>query len=104
MRQMHNKMEGPVSVEEDSFVHGIITAGATVRSGVTLHLQGMIIGDLTVERGGKAILHGIVTGTVHNDGGHISIFGVVEDVIDLSTESQTVIHAGALIRKRRHDY
>jgi predicted acyltransferase (DUF342 family) len=100
MQDRNDKIEGPFVIEENLLFRGMITAGATVRAGAVLDLRGMITGNLDVERGARAIIHGTVDGTVRNHGGHVEIFGTVDEVVDLSPEAQTVVKTGALIKGR----
>ena len=100
MQDRSDKIEGPVLIEEDLLFRGMITVGATVRSGKMLDLRGMITGDLDVEHGAQAIIHGTVNGAVRNHGGYVELFGTVDEVIDLSPEAQTVVASGALIKGR----
>ncbi|MGA8027173.1 MAG: polymer-forming cytoskeletal protein [Bryobacteraceae bacterium] len=78
MQMLHGKIEGPLSIEEDSTVHGMITAGATVR----------------------AFIHGTVNGTVWNRG-NVVLYATIDDAVDVAPECSTVIDARALIRKRQ---
>ena len=98
MRDRNDKIEGPFLVEENLLFRGMVTEGATVRSGVMLDLRGMITGDLDVDSGAQAIIHGTVNGTVRNHGGYVQIFGTVDAVVDLSPDAQTVVEPGALIK------
>jgi cytoskeletal protein CcmA (bactofilin family) len=100
MRDRNDKIEGPFLIEENLLFRGMITVGATVRSGVMLDLRGTITGDLDVERGARAIINGTVNGTVRNHGGCVELFGTVDAVVDLSPEAQTVVKPGALIKGR----
>lgn len=49
MKVVHGTIEGPFSAEEDIVIHGMITAGATLREGVKLILHGMITGNLVID-------------------------------------------------------
>ncbi len=102
MQDRNDKIEGPFSIEEDLLFRGMITVGAIVRSGVMLDLRGMSTGDIDVERRACAIIHGSVNGMVRNHGGYVHLFGTVDEVADLSSESQTVIDPPCLIKGARH--
>ena len=101
MKDRNDKIEGPFLIDEDLAFQGMITGAATVRRGVMLELSGMIVGDLDIEAGARAIVRGSVQGTVRNHGGHVEIFGSVGAVVDLSSEAQTVVDAQALIGGQR---
>jgi cytoskeletal protein CcmA (bactofilin family) len=98
-QQLHGKIEGPVLIDRDTELHGMITVGATVQNGVRFNCHGMITGDLTVEKGGEAIIHGSVNGSVWNHD-RVTIYGTVDNVADSSPGCQTYIDPKALIRGR----
>lgn len=54
-----------------------IVSGATVHPGGTLHLAGISNGDIVVRRGGQLTVTGVVNGTVRNEGGSVTIEGMV---------------------------
>ena len=91
------KMNGPVTIEEDLSLDGMIAGDATVQRGVTLELGGMITGNLNVEPGARAIIRGMVNGLIRNQGGYIEIFGTVGGVADLSPDGRIVFHPGASV-------
>lgn len=97
MVDRNDQIEGPFFIENDLLFRGMITKGATVRSGVTLDLKGMIAGDLDVEHGARALIYGMVPGTVRNHGGYVQVFGVVGATVDLSPEARTIIEPKAVI-------
>lgn len=101
MRAVHDKIEGPFAIEEDLAIYGLVTGGATLRSGVKLILHGTIAGDLTIEPGARAILHGTVAGRVYNDGGRVELFGIADAVADRAPDAVTVIDPVAHVRARR---
>ena len=98
MRQLYGKIEGPFLIDKDLEMHGMITVSALVRGGVRFILLGMVTGDLTVERGACAIIHGTVNGVVINHGGHVEIFGAVDAVADRSPQAVTVIDPAARVK------
>jgi autotransporter passenger strand-loop-strand repeat protein len=53
-----------------------VIPGARVKSGGSLDVSGMVSGDVTVERGGYAVIRGSVSGTVINNGGTVEIRGM----------------------------
>ncbi len=101
MRRVDDKLQGPVLIEEDLAVHGIVTGDATLSSGAKLVLHGTITGDLIIEPRAKAIIHGTVNGMVINDGGRAEIFGTVDVIMDRSPEAVTVVDPVASVRVRR---
>lgn len=55
-----------------------IVSGATVHPGGALYLSGISNGDIVVRRGGQLTVTGVVNGTVRNEGGSVSIEGMVK--------------------------
>ncbi len=100
MRQLHGKTEGPVSIFEDTSLHGMITVGATVHRGSVLKVHGMITGDLTIEEGAEAIVHGMVNGTIWN-GGQVVIFGTIDALVDQSPTARSNIDKNGVIKNRQ---
>ena len=54
-----------------------VIPGARVMSGGSFVLSGVSNGDLTVDRGGSAVVSGTVNGSVINNGGTVEIRGTV---------------------------
>jgi hypothetical protein len=95
LQQQNGKVDGPVSVDRDTDFHGMITVGALVKDNVTFLLHGMITGDLTVEKGGNAVIHG----TVWNYG-YVTIYGAVDAIQNCTPDCHTVIDPKAHIKGR----
>jgi hypothetical protein len=74
MQTMQGKIEGPFTVNRDLDIHGTIVGDALVRTNTTLHLRGVITGNLTIEKGASAIIFGTVDGRIHKLGGTVVIF------------------------------
>ena len=63
---------------------------------------GTIAGDLTVEPGSRAIIHGTVAGRIYNKGGRVEMFGMADSVENLAPDAATIIDAAAhILRGRR---
>ena len=73
MKSVHDVMGGPVIVDRDMGIHGIVTRQATVTVGSTLHLHGILMGELIVEPEARAFVHGMVNGTIFNNGGLVEV-------------------------------
>lgn len=101
MKVVHGTIEGPFSAEEDIVIHGMITAGATLREGVKLILHGMITGNLVIEPQARAVIHGTVNGAILNYGGRVELFGTADAVADRSPDAVTVVNPTALVREQR---
>jgi hypothetical protein len=100
MRELHGKIESPYVVDEDTSFHGMICGNTIVKDSVTFDVHGMITADLTVEMGGIANIHGMVNGTVYNNGGQVTIWGMVDSLVD-ARGSMTTVEPGAVIRDRQ---
>jgi cytoskeletal protein CcmA (bactofilin family) len=74
MQTMRGKIEGPFTVNRDLDIQGSIEGHAHVRGNATLHLRGVITGNLTIEKGACAIIYGTVDGLIHKLGGTVVIF------------------------------
>jgi hypothetical protein len=82
MTEISEQIEGPLTLECDLVMRGRVKGTVTVPSGSRLDLEGLIMGDLVVEEGGAAIIHGTVTGTLVNHGADVEIRGTVNSVHD----------------------
>lgn len=91
--RVHN---GPLSVDEDTQVNGIVTGHITVRAGNHLRLTGVASSGITVEPGGSASLHGTVNGNVVGHG-VTEITGIVAGT---ATGEGVHIASGAVVNGR----
>ena len=73
MQTLQGKIEGPLVVTRDLDVHGTVVGDAIVRTNNTLHLRGVITGNLTIEKGASAIIFGTVEGRIYKAGGTVVI-------------------------------
>ena len=97
MKTIEGKIEGGFAFEEDSRLRGIIVGDCTVLPHVAVELNGIIVGKLTLQPSSTAVLHGIVNGDIHNEGGNLSIFGVVNGRV-LRHGGVTEVDPAAIIR------
>jgi hypothetical protein len=67
-----------------------VIPGARVKSDGSLDVSGMVNGDVTVERGGYAVVRGSVNGAVVNNGGTVEIHGMVSRL--QANGSTTTVH------------
>jgi cytoskeletal protein CcmA (bactofilin family) len=95
MREVHDKLEGVQSINDELRLFGMIAGDAAVEPGGVLHLHGMIVGDLLIRDGGEAEVHGMVVGSVHNDG-----VAVVDGTVTgrVSGSGHTTIAPNAVVR------
>ena len=73
MPTMQGKIAGPVVVDRDLDIDGTIVGDAIVRPRNTLHLRGVVTGNLTIEKGATAIIYGTVEGHIRKTGGTVVI-------------------------------
>jgi len=70
--------QGPPAVlAESRTIKAVEHWNYRVVQGGTLTVVGMLYGDLAVEKGGQAIIRGIVNGNVVNLGGDLKVYGHV---------------------------
>src|SRR5215210_5004171 len=89
MIDLDGHIEGPVTIPRDTALWGIVTGDVTVKADVRLQLHGKVRGNLIVERGGVALVHGFVGGAVINHGAHVVVSakaGRVQDLGNLPTQ------------------
>lgn len=96
MDKRNDKIDGPYRIDQDLDFGGMITDQAIVSSGVEFILHGMVTGELIAEAGSRVSIHGMVNGTVHNRGGHIEIFGMIDDLVE--SGGTVMIAPGAVVR------
>ena len=64
---------------------------------LTLEREGVVTGDLLVEFGGTAGVHGTVLGAVRNRGGSIHLHGKAGALVDAAVGAATVIAPEAVV-------
>lgn len=101
MRHEQGMIKGPLVVTEDLLLQGMITDGATVKTGANLVVRGMITERLVVEQGATATIYGMITGPIHNHGGTVELHGVADEIVDHSEESVTTIFPSAVVKLKR---
>lgn len=100
MKAVHEKIEGPVAIEEDIALYGMIAGDATLRQGVRFILHGTVAGNLKIETGARAIIHGTVAGRIYNEAGRVELFGIADAVTNGSHDAITIIDPKAHVRGR----
>lgn len=95
MEIVGDKIIGPYVLERNIEFRGMATEGMTVKCGVELILRGVVIGDLIVEAGARVEVHGMVGGTVFNEGGNVTIWGMVDRI---AGSSSCTLAPGAIVR------
>uniref|UniRef100_A0A6H1ZEF7 Polymer-forming cytoskeletal protein n=1 Tax=viral metagenome TaxID=1070528 RepID=A0A6H1ZEF7_9ZZZZ len=90
------KHEGNLSVSSDLVIRGMVTGTVTVVDNAHLELNGTVVKDVVVTEGTSVHIHGMVLGSVINDGGMLYIAGTVGAV--QRNAGSTEIAPQALVR------
>ena len=73
---------GPIIVRTDTRLYGVVAGDVTVPRGVRLELEGVVTGNLLACPGSTVMVHGEVRGRLFNEGGSVAIYGEVGSVRD----------------------
>jgi hypothetical protein len=95
VRRTNEKLDGPIVVEQDLCLDGMVVGDATVAPGVRLQLNGTVTGDLTVEDGAAVELNGTLHGHLINYG-RCDVHGVIHGPIYDEQRGRTTLHPGAV--------
>lgn len=76
MKRLEGKFLGPVSIGEDTSLHGMVDGDVSVAPGVTLLMHGKVAGNLDIGSGATVELRGFVAGSAVNRGS-LKVYGVV---------------------------
>lgn len=95
MLEIHEKVTGPYTVEEDTALHGQINGTVTVPAMQHLYVHGQINGDLRIEAKAIVQVYGQVNGDVHN-AGRLVVAGMLTGGLSEEEGSETVIQPGAV--------
>ena len=77
------------TLRQDAEVRDVLISNLVVPTGVCFNLSGVMIGDLIVDPGGAASIHGTVNGAIINLGGNVDLFGAADAIRDLDPSSPT---------------
>lgn len=78
MRIEKGEIRGNLEIDDDFTLLGMVTGNITVLDGGTLELNGTCHRDLIVEKGATVSLNGTVKGNVHNRGGRLEVYGIID--------------------------
>jgi hypothetical protein len=98
-RDLSGMYSGPLTLQQNTRLSGMVTGDVTVPRNVDLELSGMVAGSVHVQPGGRARISGVVSNSVMNDGGHVEIYGRVGNVQD-SGGAKTLIDPQASVGSR----
>ncbi|SGZ01868.1 polymer-forming cytoskeletal protein [Moritella viscosa] len=95
MKHESGRISGDLVVNENLTLNGIVTGNITVHTNITLVLNGMCLGELTLEPESNANSKGTVKGSIHNNGALLKINGVVQG--DVTDGGETIVSSGARV-------
>jgi hypothetical protein len=96
MNRIPGKVEGDVTITEDTQLNGMIVGNATVSRNVTLIAHGLITGNLILSEAAISYVYGTVDGNIINNGGHLEVFGYVKGKV-VRQSGETIIDPNAKI-------
>jgi len=97
MWTIRDKVEGGLTLDKDTRLHGMIVGKTVVASGVLLELHGMVVGDVVLQPGSRVRLYGMVNGDVTNQGGSLEVFGIINGNL-VREGGDTIVHSKAIVR------
>ena len=97
MRSENGQIEGDLYLDDELQLYGQVTGKTVVEHGGVLHLFGRCTHGLIVKAGGKAVIHGMVSGSVRNEGGYLEVQGMVIGRITTISQGETIIGHSATV-------
>lgn len=97
MRLIQDKIEGDVTITEDTELTGMVVGAVTITKNFKLIQRGMVVGNVVLRTGASASVHGMVNGDIINDGGLLEVFGMVNGKVN-RLGGKTFIDPNAKIR------
>lgn len=90
MKIITDKFDGNLTIDEELSLRGMVTGDVTVTANGCLNLFGMVCGNLILNRYSKVVIHGIVCGDLINEGGSVTVLGIVNGTsLDISEPGVT---------------
>ena len=94
MHHTNGKLPGGTRIDDDTILNGSVAGDAYVAGWVTLHMNGKIHGNLTIESGAVVEINGLVEGAVINQGATVCVRGHVGSVDEVgATKSDSASNA-----------
>src|SRR5687768_10789396 len=102
MHTERGTIEGDLNLTESLELLGLVTGSVTVGLGLTLRLLGTVEHGVRLERGGSAVIYGVVGGDVLNLGGELQVSGIVKGTVFAIAGATTIAPdavVGRVVRK-----
>lgn len=96
VKVIRDRIEGDYRFEEDAELHGVVDGSAVVGNGVSLGLFGIVTKELRLEKDSTVNLYGMVLGNVTNEGGNLTVLGIVRGNI-IRRSGQTTVDSKAIV-------
>ncbi|OIK05542.1 polymer-forming cytoskeletal protein [Bacillus sp. MUM 13] len=92
-----NKIEGNLTITNDTILHGMVIGNVEVIGFTVLEISGTINGEMIVNKGNTVILHGTVNGDVINNGGDLAVYGTINGRL-FRENGRTIVESNAIVR------
>ena len=104
MRKLEGRFMGPLTVREDTSLHGKVEGDLCISPGAVCLVHGMVAGNLDIGAGAVVELRGMVAGSATTRG-RLKVYGVVRGFIHDEDGGETTIVdlAGSASGRRRSD-
>jgi hypothetical protein len=97
MATIRDRIEQDIKIDEPTTLFGLVVGTVTVRKGGNLQVHGMINGRVLLESGSEVYIHGMINGDVINEGGNLVVFGAINGKLH-KVAGTTTIDSRATIR------
>jgi hypothetical protein len=96
MHHTNGRLPSGSRIDQDAVFNAHVAGDAYVAGWVTLHLNGLVDGNLTIEPGANVEINGTVKGAVINQGADVKVNGHVGSINDTGA-SKTTVANGAVV-------
>jgi cytoskeletal protein CcmA (bactofilin family) len=96
MRQIHDKVTGPITITEDTELSGQINGDVTLESGIDLRVRGQLNGHLTVRPKAIASIFGQLNGDAWVEG-RLTVSGMVSGSVRRVADAEVQVFAHGTI-------
>lgn len=98
MKLITDKIEGDITIIEDTNINGMVIGTITVSENVTLIIHGMIIGNIILRKNSTLFHYGFADGNIKNIEADLEVFGTVNGEI-ITENGKTSIDSNARVIK-----